>query len=176
MKTWTTTEEYVWLTSKLPEWTATRKTRKVQDWLITTANHFLKAFPEYAERDVHSTAKVSLFATLDNVNLLALLLTEVKGLVWKLLLVYSQAEEVRSSTSHPRWTEALKTHAPCPLPSIFLRFLQARIPPLQRNSVGLQIIHICQHRRCLQVQTSLPYATRPSASNALCSLSTSCHT
>ena len=80
-------EECVWLTSKLPEWTATRETGKIQDWLITTTNHFLKAFPEYKEREVHPTATVSLFATLDNLNLLALLLTEVKALVRKPLPV-----------------------------------------------------------------------------------------
>jgi hypothetical protein len=45
MKPWATLEERAWLKEKLPSWYKARRLKKVADWLTTTTNEFVTAFP-----------------------------------------------------------------------------------------------------------------------------------
>ena len=47
MKPWTTPQESVWLMERNPQWQACRRRRKVANWLMTTTNDFVAAFPSW---------------------------------------------------------------------------------------------------------------------------------
>jgi hypothetical protein len=59
MKTWASKEEIAWLTDKLPEWRKTRAKKKVADWLTTTTNQLIAAFPDRKNSDYKKLRSVS---------------------------------------------------------------------------------------------------------------------
>ena len=62
MKRWTTAEELAWLTEKIPKWHNRRNGNVVGDWLTTTTNQFITAFPsrKSIERSLmHSVSEFS---------------------------------------------------------------------------------------------------------------------
>ena len=61
MKRWTSDDEFAWLMAKMPDWHKRRQNKAVGDWLTTTTNEFICAFPPWKLVEYKSVWLVSQF-------------------------------------------------------------------------------------------------------------------